>query len=179
MNWCFKITNPLHLTTLVLIIILPIINQAQTNKYDTSFFLSSKKGLIGALGKSISVSNPISGISQNAAEKNAAEFEPFRGKVIRRIIIRKIGFNKSVNDTSFERKNFFNDLGNILHTSTRNKVILNNLFFNQSEQQTDTSPWHYLVGDREQHGSHYCGLPLRSHGLDDGQDDQRGDHSLS
>ena len=72
MNWCNKITIPLQLVVFVLVVILPFYGNAQINKYDTSFFLSTKKGLIGALGKSISISNPISNIQQNSAEKNAA-----------------------------------------------------------------------------------------------------------
>ncbi len=121
--------TPLHLTTLVLVIILPILGKTQSSKYDSSFFLSSKKGLIGAIGKSISVSNPISGIPQNDAEKNAVEFEPFEGKFIRNISINKLQFNKLVNDTSVNNTNIFNQIGNKLHISTRQEVIKKNLFF--------------------------------------------------
>lgn len=134
MNWCNKITNPLHLATLVLVIILPILGYTQTTKYDTSFFLSSKKGLIGALGKSISVSNPISNIPQNSAEKNAVEFEPFEGKFIRTISINKLMFNKMVNDTSFNNSNIFNQIGNKLHISTHQQVVKKNLFFKKGER---------------------------------------------
>lgn len=134
MNWCDKIVNPLHLATLVFIIILPVLGEAQSNKYDSSFFLNSKKGLIGAIGKSISVSNPISGIPQNDAEKNAVEFEPFEGKFIRNISINKLQFNKLVNDTSVNNTNFFNQIGNKLHISTRQEVVKKNLFFKIGER---------------------------------------------
>jgi hypothetical protein len=107
---------------------------AQINKYDTSFFLSTKKGLIGALGKSISISNPISNIQQNSAEKNAAEFEPFEGKFIRSISINKLQFNKLVNDTSLNNTNVFNQLGNKLHISTKQEVVKKNLFFKTGER---------------------------------------------
>lgn len=134
MNWRNKIIHPLQLTLIVLSMILPILVHAQSNQSDTSFFLSSKKGLIGAIGKSISVSNPISGIPQNAAEKNAAEFEPFDGKFIRNISINKLQFNKLVNDTSLNNPNFFNQLGNKLHVSTHQTVIKKNLFFKVGER---------------------------------------------
>jgi hypothetical protein len=134
MNWCNKISNPFHLFTIALFIILPILGNSQITKYDTSFFLSSKKGLIGALGKSISVSNPISGIPQNSAEKNAAEFEPFEGKFIRTISINKLQFNKMVNDTSFNNSNIFNQIGNKLHISTHQQVVKKNLFFKIGER---------------------------------------------
>lgn len=131
MNWRYKITHPLQLLFIVLGIILPFLGSSQTNQSDTSFFLSSKKGLIGAIGKSISVSNPISGIPQNDAEKNAAEFEPFEGKFIRSISINKLQFNKLVNDTSLNNANIFNQIGNKLHISTQQQVIKKNLFLNR------------------------------------------------
>lgn len=134
MNWRYKITHPLQLLIIVLGIILPFWGSSQINQSDTSFFLSSKKGLIGAIGKSISVSNPISGIPQNDAEKNAAEFEPFEGKFIRSISINKLQFNKLVNDTSLNNTNIFNQIGNKLHISTQQQVIKKNLFFKIGER---------------------------------------------
>lgn len=134
MNWCKKIFYSLQLITIVLVIILPFFGEAQSTKYDSSFFLSSKKGLIGAIGKSISVSNPITGIPQNAAEKNAMEFEPFEGKFIRTISINKLQFNKLLNDTSINNSNIFNQIGNKLHISTRQDVVKKNLFFKSGER---------------------------------------------
>ncbi|HLD53523.1 MAG TPA: hypothetical protein VJA82_09470 [Sediminibacterium sp.] len=134
MNWCKNIFYSLQLTTIVLVIILPIFGEAQSTKYDSSFFLSSKKGLIGVIGKSISVSNPITGIPQNAAEKNAIEFEPFEGKFIRTISIKKLQFNKLLNDTSINNSNIFNQIGNKLHISTRQEVVKKNLFFKPGER---------------------------------------------
>src|SRR6478609_7863789 len=103
-----------------------------TSTTDTAFFLSHKKGLLGKIGKSLSVNNPDS-IPPKGAEKNETEFAPYRGKIIRHIIIQKTGFNKSVNDTVKVVSNIFNDIGNALHTSTRKKIILNNLFFSPGD----------------------------------------------
>jgi hypothetical protein len=99
---------------------------------DTAFFLSTKKGLLGKLGKSLSV-NSSDSIPADGAEKNETEFAAYRGKIIRQIIIQKTGFNKSVNDTVKVVRNIFNDIGNALHTSTRKRIVLNNLFFSPGD----------------------------------------------
>ncbi len=93
---------------------------------DTVFFLAHKKGLLGKIGKSVSVNNPD---PIEAAVKNESVFAPFKGKIIRYIYIEKIGFTKSVNDTLKQVKNIFTNIGDALHTRTRERVILNNLFF--------------------------------------------------
>lgn len=107
---------------------------AQQQQADSSKLGLPKKGLIYSIVKSISVSNPIDGITQNAAEKNAAEFEPFEGKFIRFISVNKLAFNQQVNDTSDIKNNFFNQLGNKLHIKTKQDVIKKNLFFKEGER---------------------------------------------
>ncbi|MDP1843649.1 MAG: hypothetical protein Q8K64_09540 [Sediminibacterium sp.] len=132
LKW-YHIDRILFSTLIIIIIHIPLSIHAQLEKTDSVFFLAKKPGLLGKIGKSVSVNSPVVSLPQEGFLKNAENFEPFRGKIIRRINIRKIGFNKSVNDTSFESKNIFNDLGNALHTSTRSKVILNNLFFSKGD----------------------------------------------
>lgn len=111
---------------------------------DTVFFLANKKGLLGKLGKSLSVNNPDPVIPTDGAVKNEAAFNPYRGKIIRNIVIEKLGFNRSVNDTSKVIRNLFNDIGNLLHTSTAKQVILNNLFFSSGD-----TLYPYLLADNE------------------------------
>lgn len=106
---------------------------AQEQKKDTAFFLASKKGLLGRIGKSVSVSNPDIIVPPNGAVRNDSAFRKFQGKIIRNIEIEKLGFSKSVNDTTHVVHNIFNDLGDALHTSTRKHVILNNLFFSKGD----------------------------------------------
>ena len=53
-------------------------------KEDTIFFLAHKKGLLGKIGKSVSVNNPD---PIEAAVKNESIFVPFKGKIIRYIYI--------------------------------------------------------------------------------------------
>ena len=101
----------------------------ETNHTDSVFFLAHEKGLLGKIGKSLSVNNPDPVLPFDGAVKNESVFSPFKGKIIRHILVEKLNFNKSVNDTSKVVKNFFNAVGDAMHTSTRRRIILNNLFF--------------------------------------------------
>lgn len=100
---------------------------------DTVFFLANKKGLLGKIGKSVSVNQIPAILPDNVAAKNEEEFSPFRGKIIRTILIQKLGFNKSVYDTLNNKKTFLTNLGDALHTSTKKQVIRNNLFFTEGD----------------------------------------------
>jgi hypothetical protein len=111
---------------------------------DTVFFLANKKGLLGKLGKSLSVNNPDPVLPADGAVKNETVFNPYKGKIIRSILIEKLGFNRSVNDTNKITRNLFNDIGNILHASTRKHTILNNLFFTPGDIL-----YPYLLADNE------------------------------
>jgi hypothetical protein len=106
---------------------------SQTVKADTVFFLANKKGLLGKIGKSVSVNQIPDVLPDNGASKNEEEFLPFKGKIIRKILIQKIGFNKSIYDTANNKKTFLTNLGDALHTSTRKQVIRNNLFFAEGD----------------------------------------------
>lgn len=111
---------------------------------DSVFFLAKKKGLLGRIGRGLSVNviDPV--IPKDGAIKNEAAFDPFRGMIIRKIGIQKLGFNKSVNDTARELRNIFNDIGDALHTSTRQRTIRNNLFFS-----TGDTLYPFLMADNE------------------------------
>ncbi len=131
-KWYF-IKNLFQSCCILIMLFIPFIGKSQIEKPDSVFFLAKKTGLLGKIGKSVSVNNSNIGIPEDGYLKNAADFEPYRGKIIRHIQIRKIGFNKSVNDTTYNVKNIFNDLGDALHTSTKKKIILNNLFFSSGD----------------------------------------------
>ena len=111
---------------------------------DTVFFLAHKKGLLGKIGRSLSVniSDPL--LPTEGAVKNEAVFNPYRGKIIRQIVVQKVGFTKSVNDTARVDKNIFSEIGDALHPTTGQKVILNNLFFSPGD-----SLYPYLMADNE------------------------------
>lgn len=120
------------------------LNAQVTPSKDTVFFLAKEKGLVGRIGKSLSVNHPDIPLPSEGAIKNEAAFTAYRGKIIRQILVRKIGFNKSVNDTVSDVRNIFNGIGNALHTSTTNRVILNNLFFSPGD-----TLYPYLLADNE------------------------------
>jgi len=104
------------------------------NKQESVFFLANKKGILGKIGKSVSVNYTINNKPQENALKNAADFEPYLGKIIRTIHIKKIGFSKSKKDSSASLKQFFNQLGDELHVNTKEKIIRNNLFFTEGDK---------------------------------------------
>ncbi|NDA64992.1 MAG: hypothetical protein EBX50_23640, partial [Chitinophagia bacterium] len=66
---------------------------------DTSFFLANKKGLLGKIGRSVSVYEPELLLPKRGPIKNEIPFANFRGKIIRKIIITQLGLSGSVNDT--------------------------------------------------------------------------------
>ncbi len=109
------------------------LNAQVRDNTDTVFFLANKKGLLGKIGKGLSVNNPDPIYATEGAIKNESAFTPFKGKIIRQILIEKIGFTKSINDTAQKVNNLFNELGDALHTSTTRKVIINNLFFREGD----------------------------------------------
>jgi hypothetical protein len=100
---------------------------------DTVFFLANKKGLLGKIGRSLSVNNPDPVLPLEAAVKNESIFTPYQGKLIRYIFVEKISFSKSINDTVRVNRNIFSDIGDAMHTRTAKKVILNNLFFSEGD----------------------------------------------
>ena len=130
--------------TLIVVLCLSAVAKAQEKQQDTAFFLAGKKGLLGKIGKSLSVNNPEPAILATGAVKNDSVFRRFSGKVIREIRIEKLGFEKFVNDTTKVTRNIFSRAGDALHTSTRRQVILNNLFFVPGD-----TVYPYLMADNE------------------------------
>lgn len=115
-----------------------------TEPADTVFFLAKKKGLLGRLGRALSVNNPEPVLPGDGVIKNEEMFNPYRGKIIRNIGVQKISFNRSINDTTRVIKNFFTNVGDALHTTTGKKTILNNLFFTPGD-----TLYPYLLADNE------------------------------
>jgi hypothetical protein len=101
------------------------------NKVDT-FFLAKKKGLLGKIGRLVSIDSPTDTIG--ATINNIDPFIAFKDKRINQIKITNITFGGSVNDTSTVRKSLFLRLADNLHVVTREKIIRNNLFFKKGDQ---------------------------------------------
>ena len=112
---------------------IPLNSIGQTNDNNDSFFLAKKKGIWGKIGKSVSVSSHDLPTIEEGVKKNEASFSKYKGKIIRTIIIQKLNFNGTVNDTSKTYQNFFNEIGNKLHPNTSDRVIKNNLFFSEGD----------------------------------------------
>lgn len=67
-------------------------------------------------------------------KKSEAGFLKYQGKIIRKITIDHIGFERNINDTS--RYKVVNDmarLGNSLHRTTKEQIIYNNLFIREGK----------------------------------------------
>jgi hypothetical protein len=59
-------------------------------------------------------------------------FMPYTGKVIRKIIIRQVGFDKTVTDTTRRIRNTLTRIGNKLHSNSRDWLIKDNLFIREN-----------------------------------------------
>jgi hypothetical protein len=63
-------------------------------------------------------------------QKSESGFRQYQGKIIRKIIVNHIGFERNINDTTKYRVvNTVTRVANSLHTDTKEQVIRNNLFF--------------------------------------------------
>lgn len=85
-------------------------------------------------------SNPV------AAVKSEAAFMPYNGKIIRKIIIRHIDFQRTVYDTTKNIKNTVTRIGNNLHSTSKDWVIKDNLFIRENKP---VNP--YKLADNERH----------------------------
>lgn len=120
--------------------IVPSFSQEHEDKNDT-FFLTRKRGLLGKLGKSISLDPP-------GAElvKTVNPYLVHEGKTIRFIAIMSLGFERNIYDTAKVRNTIGVVIANAFHKNTREKVIANNLFFREGNKLNP-----YLVADNERH----------------------------
>jgi hypothetical protein len=85
-------------------------------------------------------SNPV------AAVKSEAAFMPYAGRIIRKIIIRHIDFQKTVYDTTKNIKSTIVRIGNKLHSTSKEWVIKDNLFIHENKP---INP--YKLADNERH----------------------------
>ena len=65
--------------------------------------------------------------------KSEASFLPFQGKIIRTILVERIGFERTVQDTTRSFKTFFAKTGNRLHATSREWLIRDNLFIREGK----------------------------------------------
>ena len=110
------------------------------DKSDT-FFLAEKKGLLGRLGRSISLAPP-----GPVPVEVANPYLKFSGKVIRSIQYASLGFERNIYDSSDIQDNFGIRIAKAFHKNTRTSVIKKNLFFREGDRL-----YPYLLADNEKH----------------------------
>jgi hypothetical protein len=110
------------------------------DKSDT-FFLAKKKGLLGRLGRSISLAPP-----GPAPVKVANPFLKFSGKTIRSIQYASLGFDRNIYDSNEINTNFGIRIAKAFHKNTKTSVIRRNLFFKEGDRV-----YPYLLADNEKH----------------------------
>lgn len=76
--------------------------------------------------------------------KSEDPFLNYEGKIIRKIVVRRIGFDKIVLDTAYTFRSFISNTANNLHTDTKESVIRNNLFIREGKPLNP-----YRVADNE------------------------------
>ncbi|CAN5544032.1 hypothetical protein BH11BAC5_BH11BAC5_45490 [soil metagenome] len=108
-----------------------------------TFFLAKRGGLLGKLAKSISTDGPG---PDGDAVKVVNPFIAHTGKIIRTIEFLRLGFERTIFDTTIIRNNFGAILANGFHKKTTVKTIKNNLFFMEGDR---VHP--YLLADNERH----------------------------
>lgn len=80
------------------------------------------------------------------AVKSEEAFLPFEGKIIRRIVIRHIDFQRTVYDTTKNIRNTITRLGDKLHNTSKDWVIRDNLFIRENRPLNP-----YKLADNERH----------------------------
>ncbi len=78
--------------------------------------------------------------------KSEDPFLPFEGKIIRNIIINKVGFEKSIYDSSKNFRSAATQIANSLHANSKEGVIRDNLFFKKNKPLNP-----YRLADNERH----------------------------
>jgi hypothetical protein len=81
-----------------------------------------------------------------AAVKSEEAFIPYQGKIIRKILIRHIDFQKTVYDTTRNIRNTITRIGNKLHSTSKDWLIRDNLFIRENKP---VNP--YKLADNERH----------------------------
>lgn len=116
--------------------------QETTDSTKDEFFLARKKGLLGKLGKSVSTGKE----PEDEPVKNNELFKPYKGLPITKITIQQLSFGKALNDTVRIQKNFITRFADNTHKQTRERIILNNLFFKAGDKV-----YPYLLADNERY----------------------------
>jgi hypothetical protein len=108
-------------------------------KHDSSKIKKSVKENLSKLKKAISKNG-----DEVLVEKSEDPYLDFDGKIIRKIIVKHISFEKNIIDTARTFKNRIAKVANKLHSTTKEYVIRNNLFIKEGKPLNP-----YRVADNE------------------------------
>ncbi|MEO6404053.1 MAG: hypothetical protein ABIY51_07750 [Ferruginibacter sp.] len=100
---------------------------AYAQEAEDSFFLSKKRGLLGRLGKSVSISG-----KEIQPVKLVNRYKRFSGMIVRNIIIVPLGFGKT-DESDSSKLTFPEKVAHSLHRNSISHLINNNLFFSRGE----------------------------------------------
>lgn len=95
--------------------------------------------LMGSIRRTPPPDNPVE-------TKSEDPFLPYQGKIIRKIVVNRIGFERSVIDTARRLRTFVTKAANRLHNDTKEWVIRNNLFVKEGKPLNA-----YRVADNERY----------------------------
>ncbi|MEO8853993.1 MAG: hypothetical protein ABI359_09445 [Ginsengibacter sp.] len=82
--------------------------------------------------------------ASNVLKTNEAAFIPYKGKIIRNIIVERVPFGISIGDTTRRLMNSLTNMANYLHHLTKNSVVEKNLFFHKGDSLRP-----FLMADNE------------------------------
>lgn len=116
---------------LVIMIVPDLSAQKDSTRHVIDSFLLKRKGLIGKLSQSIIANQPI---STDIPIRTDILLEKYKGKIIRNIFIKRIGFGIPITDTNKHLQNWLTNVANDLHSMTKEQVIRNNLFFKKGDK---------------------------------------------
>jgi hypothetical protein len=107
-----------------------ILDTSKNNSFNE--YLLTRKGLFGKLVKVLMTDTAK---VDNEAEliRNDLRYQRYKGKIIRRILVRRLDFGIPIEDTNKRSSNFFIRLSNGLHHKTNKQVVENNLFFKAND----------------------------------------------
>jgi hypothetical protein len=123
----------LSLTSLLLLVAMHAMAQEHVKK-DTARTLenmASKTRVSRELLQVISREPPKEGVFNLKSEEI---FLPYDGKIIRKVIINHVGFEKSITDTTNQIKNFGAKVANAVHTNSREWLIRDHLLFSEKRE---------------------------------------------
>ena len=121
-----------------LVLALAIGSLAQV-KQDTGNVRKSVKQNLSKLVQAISKKE-----DEVLVEKSEDPYLDYEGKIIRRIIVKHLGFEKNIIDTARTFKDYVSRAANKLHSNTKENVIRNNLFVKEGKPLNP-----YRVADNE------------------------------